>query len=336
MKILEINKYCIKSYLSKINFLLGRNPAIEKRADWRKFIPEPYNAVITITADFELAWAWRYSKSSSAPHKLALEKARKERENIPNILDLCEKYNVPITWAAVGHLFLKECKRNETGKAHPDLPRIGKFENEFWRFSGNDWYEFDPCTNFKDAPEWYCPDLIKMILNSKVKHEIGCHTFSHIDCRDEVCSTEVFNAEINVCKKEAKKYGVELKSFVHPGHTIGNLDNLANAGLLSFQTDNTNTLGYPFKHKNGLWELKRTYEFAFRKDWSIDYHIYRCKKIIDRAIKNNSVCNFWFHPSFDERFMDSILPEIFKHIQSKADRIYISTVSNYIDFIEKG
>lgn len=335
MKILEINKYFIKSYLSKLNFLLCRNPVVEKRSDWRKFIPEPYNAVVTITADFELAWAWRYSKSSSEPYMLALDKAGKERENIPKILELCDKYEIPITWATVGHLFLNECKRDENGKAHPEMPRIGKFENEFWKYDGNDWYDYDPCSNYKDAPEWYCPDLIEMILNSKVKHEIGCHTFSHIDCSDDVCSAEVFNAEINECKKESEKYGIELKSFVHPGHTIGNLENLANAGFLSFQTDYNNTLGYPVKHKNGLWELKRTYEFAFRKDWSIDYHINRYKKIIDRAIKNNSVCNFWFHPSFDNIFLVSILPEILNHIQSKADRVLISTVKNYIDIIEK-
>ena len=325
----------LKSTLSKINFLLYRNPSVEKITDWRKFIPEPYKAVVTITADFELAWAWRYTKSSSEPYKLALEKARKERENIPKILELCEKYEIPITWAAVGHLFLEECKRDESGRAHTEMQRIRNFENEYWKFSGDDWFEYDPCSNYKDAPEWYCPDLIKMILNSKVKHEIGCHTFSHIDCSDEICPSEVFLSEIEQCKTQAGKFGIKLNSFVHPGHTIGNLYNLVNSGFLSFQTDYNNTLGYPVKHENGLWELKRTYEFAYRKDWSIDYHIYRYKKIIDRAIKNHSVCNFWFHPSLDGKFLNLVLPFLFEFISSKRIEIQSVTVNNYIKYFEK-
>jgi len=323
-------KQLIKPNLSKINFALGRNPKIEKRKDWRKFIPEPYQAVVTITADFELAWAWRYDRALKNNKEEVLNIARQERENVPKILELCDKYNIPITWATVGHLFLKECKR-ENGKAHREIPEVMKYKGPFWDFEGDDWFEYDPCSNYRDAPEWYAPDLIEMILNSKVKHEIGCHTFSHIDCRDEVCPPELFKAETNACKKAAKKYGLKLKSFVHPGHTIGNLDKLAELGFTSFQTDPGNILGYPVKHKNGLWELKRTYEFAYRKEWSVDYHIYRYKKIIDRAIENHSVCNFWFHPSFEEVFPSSILPRIFKHLILLNKDLFITTAAEYVN-----
>ncbi len=329
-------KLKMKSIISKINFLLGRSPRIIKRNDWRRFIPEPFKAVVTITADFELAWAWRYSKSTTEPYKLAIDKARTERENIPKILELCGKYDIPITWATVGHLFLEECNRNEKGISHKEIPRLGNFENEFWKFTGNDWFEYDPCSNYKNAPEWYCPDLIEQILSSKVNHEIGCHTFSHIDCSDKVCPTEVFEAEINYCKEEAVKYGINLKSFVHPGHTIGNLRNLANAGFTSFQTDPGNILGYPKVHMQSLWELKRTYEFTFRTDWSVEYHIKRYLKIIDRAIENNTLCNFWFHPSFNTIFCRDIMEAIFKYIDEKRTVIKIMTCSQYSEFLNKG
>ena len=42
-----------------------------------------------------------------------------------------------------------------------------------------DWFKADPCTNLQTDPNWYAPDLIKLIRDSKVKHEIGSHTFSH-------------------------------------------------------------------------------------------------------------------------------------------------------------
>lgn len=326
----------LKSNLSKLNFLFGRNPKIEKRSDWRKFIPKPYKALVTFTADFELAWAWRYSKRVSNPLQRALEKAKLERENVPKVLEICDKYKIPITWATVGHLFLDKCNIDKNGKAHSEMPRLGNFENEYWKFAGEDWFEYDPCSDYETAPEWYCPDLIDMILNSKTRHEIGCHTFSHIDCNDEVCSKEVFDAEINECKKLANLKGITLKSFVHPGHTIGNLDNLVLQEFTSFQTDPGNIFGYPIKHKNGLWELKRTYEFTYRAEWSVEYHIYRYKKIIDRAIEKNSVCNFWFHPSFNTVFVDNILSVIFSYLDEKKGEIAVMTCGNYSAFLHKG
>ncbi len=322
----------LKPYLSKLNFFLGNNPIIEKNENWRSFIPVPFRAVVTITADFELAWAWRYVQNHSDSVEFAIKKAMQERANTPHILSLCEEFNILITWATVGHLFLHSCERG-SGVPHSELPRLDKFENEFWKFSGRDWFENDPCSNYMSSPEWYAPDLIKKILNSNIKHEIGCHTFSHIDCRDEVCPQEVFVAEINECKKEAAKFGINLKSFVHPGHTIGNLDKLAELGFTSFQSDPGNILGYPVKHDIGLWELKRTAEFVYRKEWSIDYHIYRYTKIIDRAIKYNAVCNFWFHPSFDKEFLLYVLPSIFEYINEVRDNVFISTVGNYVDWL---
>ena len=202
----------IKSKLSKLNFIIGMILKIEKNINYRNFIPEPYNEVVSISSDFELAWAWRYTKCSSNPLSKALNKAAQERKNVPLILELCEKYNIPITWMTVGHLFLENCSK-ENGIPHADLPRLAHFENEFWKFEGDDWFEYDSCSNYKDAPEWYAPDLIEMILQSKVKHEIGCHTFSHIDCRDGVCPAGLFEAEVKECQKIAAKFNIELKSF---------------------------------------------------------------------------------------------------------------------------
>lgn len=324
----------MKPFLSKINFALNRNPRIERAKDYRSIIPAPYKAVITITADFELAWAWRYSKSNNNALESASLYAKRERKNIPNILYLCDKYNIPITWATVGHLFLSSCARIN-GIAHPEIPTVNKYQGPFWDFQNDDWFEYDPCSNYKEAPEWYAPDLIEMILKSKVNHEIGCHTFSHIDCRDEVCSTALFEAELNECKKEAAKLGLELKSFVHPGHTIGNLNKLAELGFNSFQTDPGNILGYPVKHKNGLWELRRTYELAWRQGWSVEYHVYRYKTIIDRAIKYNTVCNLWFHPSFDQSFLNKVLPAIFDYLNLLRENVWITNVDNHVEWLNE-
>ena len=326
-------KRAIKGQLSKIKFEVGLNPVVEKKDDANDFIPEDYQSVITITADFELAWAPRYTNSVKDPYPFALGLARRERENVPKIIDLCEEFEIPITWATVGHLFLDSCSKTN-GRKHPDIPPVPGYIGTYWNFTGDDWFEYDPCTSLGNDPEWYAPDLVKLILASKTGHEIGCHTFSHIDCRDDVCPPELMASELVACMHQAEKFGLTLSSFVHPGHTIGNLKTLADLGFSSFQTDPGNLLGFPVKHSSGLWELKRTMEFIYRPEWSISYHIYRYKKIIDRAIKYGRVCNFWFHPSFPTILIEKILPGIFSYIQENKKKIWICPVNDYVNYLK--
>jgi peptidoglycan/xylan/chitin deacetylase (PgdA/CDA1 family) len=322
----------LRKQLRKIKFNLGFDPKIERRSDWNKFIPEPHQSVCLISADFELAWAWQYTKSASNPLEKAIRMARMERENVPRIIALCEKFNIPITWATVGHLFLEECPSSK-GKPHPHLPRLSRFENRFWKFDGNDWFDNDPCTDYNRDPEWYCPDLIKQLISSSVKHEIGNHTFSHIDCSDRVCPPELLRAEIKESKKLAEKLGIELKSFVHPGYTIGNLDVLADEGFTNFRTDYRNVLGFPKKHKNGLWELEQTMEFNNCNCWSVDYQIKRYITIVKRALKSNTVCVFWFHPSCDSVVVEKIWPEVFKYLDDNRDKLWVTTHTEYFNWI---
>lgn len=324
----------LRPCLNRLNFSLGRNPEVQKISDFQKFIPAPFRAVVLISADFELAWAARYDKSLAQPIVRALKLAERERRNIPFILDICERFSIPVTWATVGHLFLETCKPIN-GRKHAEIPPVKHYKGSFWDFNGNDWFEYDPCTNDKCDPLWYAPDLIKLILQSKAEHEIGCHTFSHIDCRDGVCPPELIRAELQLCKKLASGYGLTLASFVHPGHTIGNLDILEQEGFTNYRTDYRNVLGYPKKHGNGLWELEQTAEFVYHREWSIDYHIWRYIEIIKRAIKSNTVCVFWFHPSFDAVIINQIWPKVFDFLNQHRQLIWITTHHGYVEFLKK-
>lgn len=324
-----------KANLSKIKFLLKMRPKIIKSNDhYSKFIPVAYKAVCLISADFELAWAYRYSKSAAYSSEEAMKQGMQTRKNVPKILELCQEYQIPITWATVGHLFLDDCKC-VNGFPHPEIKRLPYFENQFWKYSSGDWFDDDPCGNYINNPAWYCPDLIKQIINSPVGHEIGCHTFSHIDCRDEVCSSEVFLSEIKACKQAAANYGIELKSFVHPGHQIGNLQNLHEEGFGSYRTEYGDALAFPVKHSTGLWELKNSAIIDYRKFWSVKYHIWRYKTIISRAIKHNKVCVLWFHPSFDPIIADKVLPEVFKFINENRDKIWVTTHNEYVEWLNR-
>jgi len=312
---------------------MGRNPVIEKpRKDYRNFIPHPYDGVVLISADFELAWAWRFDRLNPDPLNNSLVLARRERSNIPKLIELSEKFGIPVTWGTVGHLMLEECK-NTGPVPHPELERFPYFENEYWKFNKGDWFDDDPCSSLSTAPEWYAPDLIKLILGSKEGHEIGCHTFSHISCSDAICKPGVLNGELKASQMAASPFGINLESFIFPGHTMGNYDTIRAAGFTSIRTNFINTLGYPYLHPNGLWEHKSTMELGYNKIFSVKQNLRRYKTIIDKCISNHQVCNFWFHPSFDEININTILPEVFKILQANNRRLWITTMKNYTNWV---
>lgn len=325
-------RFPLKSYVSKVSFEIGNNPVIEKKDNWQEYVPENFKAVLDISSDFELAWAYRYNKLETNPLEDSLQKARLSRINVPNILALCDQFKIPVTWATVGHLFLDSCHKND-GLPHPEIKRIGHFESPYWKFSEGDWFKDDPCSNIQEHPEWYGKDLIDAILASKVKHEIGSHTFSHIDCRDSVCPPDVFLSEIDACRKVANARGIELKSFVFPGHTFGNTNLLKKCGFTNYRVNFKNALGYPYRQEDGIWIHKSTSEFDIRPNWSIDYHIYRYKKMVDRAIKYHNNCHFWFHPSMPAEFVEKVLPPLFEHIFERRQDIFITTMGEYTDWL---
>jgi hypothetical protein len=175
-----------------------------------------------------------------------------------------------------------------------------------------------------------------MILDADVEHEIACHTFSHIDCRNEVCSEKVFTDEIHECIQAARKYGISLKSFVHPANMIGNLDTLRKLGFTSYRSSRSGLLDYPEKNSSGLWELPCTAELHYRKPWSLDYHIARYKKIIERAVEHDRLLYLWFHPSVEEEFRDCVIIPLLSHIAEleKEKVARVMTTTSYINFLE--
>jgi hypothetical protein len=159
----------IQAYIDRFRYRLGMLPRVNKQGCLS--YPQGVKAAVVISADLELGWAWCYSKKSDDPKVLALQKADQTRQNLPRLLDLFDQFNVPVTWATVGHLFLESCSRIN-GSAHSDLPRPPYFENEFWLYGEGDWLDDDPCSDYHRDPAWYAPDLLRSILSARVKHEV--------------------------------------------------------------------------------------------------------------------------------------------------------------------
>ena len=52
-------------------------------------------------------------KKIKIPLEFGLKKAKQSRENVPVLLKIFEDFNIPITWATVGHLFLESCNKGD-------------------------------------------------------------------------------------------------------------------------------------------------------------------------------------------------------------------------------
>ncbi|MEM4396771.1 MAG: polysaccharide deacetylase family protein [Candidatus Woesearchaeota archaeon] len=290
-------------------------------------------AIVIISADFELAWAWRYSKKSINP----IEMARRERENFPLILNKLNELEIPITWATVGHLFLDSCKC-VNGKPHPEIVRPYYFENEYWKFDKGDWFDIDPCGNYKSHPEFYAPDLIEMILNSKVKHEIGCHSFSHIDYSDNISSDDVIESDLQACEAAAKKFGLKLESFVFPGNFAGHFDLLDKFGykVVRYKSNKLKEIGYPEKLTENLVAVHDSLAFDIDEEgWDYNYVLWKLKKYVQKVIENKAIAHFWFHPSIQREQIISYFIPFLEYVQTERDKgkIEVLTMKQLMLFI---
>jgi hypothetical protein len=327
-KIYAKSPLILKQVLKKASFFVLRKPTVQKvNVPLQKRFPGNEEGGIVLSADFELAWAWRYARGIKNPLKKALEIAQNARRNFPYLLKTLDDCNIPVTWAIVGHLFLCNCKKG----SHDWMRRISYFENENWIYNKGDWFECDPYSNWEKAKDWYAPDLIEKILSSKTKHEIGCHTFSHIDCSYKNCPPGVIDDEINACTEAAKLYNIKLRSFVFPGGTLGNYEILKKYGFLIYRKKTGYELGYPFKDRNDLIILPSGLGLGNNNlGWSKEYFMKFIKRYIHKAMNTGTICHFWFHPSIDQWFLNNVFPELMRYASEKRDegKLWIGTMNN--------
>jgi hypothetical protein len=323
--------------LSRLSLAAGLRPRVNKAARGAIPLPEGRQAAIVISADLELAWAWRMARVDNAI-AFADQRAVQGRLNVGPILQLCDQYEIPITWATVGHLFLRSCARSD-GNVHPDIPRVPYFANDLWAYTSGDWFDADPAlaeSADKDWANWYGPDLIEKILARPVAHEIGCHTFSHNVFSDELCPPAVALAELEQCQLLAREFGVQLRSFVFSGNLEGNLPALKRTGFEIYRVDDWYDLDMPRRDDFGLWRfnggvcLDRPYARGRAKD-----HVSLLKRCVEVALKEGMICGLWFHPETDPRDIQEIFPPVFEYIARHRSELWVTTMGGLVEWLEK-
>jgi len=318
----------LKSEMTKLIFTFSNKPFV-KRDDIplkKKFPGSKFKGGMIISADFELGWAWRYSKTNPHPDKMAAL----ARKNFPKIIQILDEYDIPITFATVGHLFLESCKKGD----HDWMERIPYFDDH-WQYTKGDWYDCDPYTNWENAKNWYAPDLVKMIQGAKAGHELATHTFTHIDFSNKNCPSKVAEDEMKACIDVMKPYGVRPESIVFPGGTYGNIKTLKKMNFKIYRKNTSVDLAYPYYDDFGLIVTPTSTGFMKQHNWSASYYIKRYKKHINKAIKTGTIAHFWFHPSVDEWTLNNVMPEVLQYAAEKREKgdLWIGTMKQIADHI---
>ncbi|WP_246988201.1 polysaccharide deacetylase family protein [Halorientalis marina] len=258
-----------------------------------------------VSLDAELAWGYhRYSDDPS-------ERIGSGRDGWFHLIDLFDQYQIPATWAVVGHLFHTAC-----GGHHPDHP------------VPEGWFENDPGGTESRNGDWFGNEVIEAVRTADVDHEIGCHSYSHVVFGAPETRSETAAAELRACKQLAKQQDIKLNSFTFPRNEVGHLDILADHDFVAYRSPNPpgwfeqTPLSKPAKLVNMLTRFRRaplmtptikreglvaipaslhlfTFEGAVRRVASpvasqpvVDI----AKKTIDAATRKDGVFHLWFHP----------------------------------------
>lgn len=126
------------------------------------------------------------------------------------ILDIFRKHDIPATWAFVGHLFFDEC----TVDCHYNSDHISKY---------------DPYTDRETSPLYYGDDLVAMVQDDEIEHEIAGHSFSH-SMYSELTKEEA-RQDLQALVDVAETNGYELKSFVFPSNQVAHTELLTDHGF---------------------------------------------------------------------------------------------------------
>jgi len=311
---------------------------------------------MVVSLDLELSWG-RFDKMPL--DKLEAE-SLKERPQIRRLLALMDQYEIPATWAVVGHLMLDGCTRDPGGNPHSDIVPHARYS-----WFPREWYCYDPCTTASLAPGWYAPDIVEWIRETRARHEIASHSFAHVCYGDPECSPAVALADLTSAVETASQRGITLKSFIFPRNQVGYLELLRRAGLRAYRgvsppphnilpranaalrkaiTAAHVLLGFPppsvyaEEVLPGLWNIPANHCYPPHEGmYRLIPHLSRVARArngIKRAVKNGGLYHLWFHPFDFNKNSDAkfrCLEQIFSYAHGMREKgvLDILTMDEY-------
>lgn len=286
---------------------------------------------VVLSIDAELGWGF--------PDKpIPADRVNAARSGWRELVGLLDAYDVPATWAIVGHLFLDDC--DGIHEAHPASPSQFVVER----------------TSLADRPDLrFCPDLVDLVRDANVDHEVASHSFSHVLFGEEETTTEMARTELEWCLEAAEDQDA-MRSFVFPRNSVGHRDVLAEWGFDAYRGTSPHDLSSvrklatatvvppkpklvtPTIDEYGLVDVPASlYLFGFEgaarrlvETVRTDPILRHARRGIDAAAESDDgVFHIWLHPNnvVDDAAVDR-LRRIFQYIDVRRDDLEVETMAD--------
>jgi len=158
------------------------------------------------------------------------------------------------------------------------------------------------------------------IVDSSTHHELGVHTYSHIDATR--CSGEEFKADVVRC---IQSLGLNSpKAFVFPWNREAHFDILRELGFRSFR-GKQRAIGMPVE-KEGIWNIRPVY-YVDQKSRAAGPLI---QSYIDLCVRRTAVFHLWTHPwslvvNGNTEPMMKTLEGVFQYLTRKREEGVLAT-----------
>ncbi|WP_159904798.1 polysaccharide deacetylase family protein [Salinirussus salinus] len=263
------------------------------------------SGALVVSLDTELVWGM-FDTGPVDPVRYA-----GTRSVIRNLLDLFDRYQIPVTWALVTHLLI-DCRGSE--------PNEQSYSDSCERDNRN---VALPCQQEMDPELWYEPRVLNWLENARMDHDIGSHTHTHLVFSES--TREDARVDIEQSMAVAKRYNIDLSSFVYPRNEIDHQDLLSDVGFEVYrginsrwherlQMPTTLRKGARFaeetiqwtpptvlpRTESGLVEVPGSQVFRpYHGGWQYTpVHSQRTRAIagLNRAAQTGRIFHLWFHP----------------------------------------
>lgn len=277
-------------------------------------------AFFNLTVDFELAWGGERNASGSILEAERLRRARLARSNLRPLLDLCDRFEIPVTIASVGHLALDGCTHGEPPDMRPP-------------WLAGDLYDLAAAHRNPSARlEYGGADLLQDVLDRSTAHELASHTFMHIDLADHETSPELVRFELEESFAALKRLYPHLTTLVFPENRAAHLDLVAEAGYTIYRGDVNTRLGRDAQGLSrfplGLWlspvMLTSTQAIA----------------LVTETIRRRHLLNFYFHlyEHRTARALQRHLEPLLAFVARERERgsLVVATMQRIVETLENG
>lgn len=175
----------------------------------------------------------------------------------------------------------------------------------------------------------------RKIVDSNAGHEIGIHTYSHIDVSS--CSEQELELEVSRCVN-VLKLADSPRTFIFPWNRTGHFDKLKQMGFTVYR-ERDSVIGAP-RMNQGLWNVPPV--FYLDKNSLDAYELVR--RFVDLCIEKRSVFHLWTHPwsvvypDDAEALAESVLEPLFLYLDEKrkAGLLSISTLGEISSAMQSG